>query len=725
MNVFKRAAAAAGLSAAAVLLSALSASARPLHVDGAAKAAAGRSEDGTPQRPYRTIGAAAAVALPGDTVYVHAGVYRESVRPARSGTANAPIVYRTFGKDAVTISGADPVKGWTVAETGGVYKASFPADFFRSVINQADQVFVDGRMVHLARWPNTSPDVSRPAKSTITRFISKTRDTEKNWTTAVFEDENLSPQTDGYYVGAEVVIQPNKEAWSWTLSGTVIAQQGKTLTIRSRSDSGKDGKQTTYADGSRYYLHNRRTMLDAAGEWFHDRAAGVLYLRTPQNDDPARHTIEAKRRDWAFDLDGRSYITVQGFRLFACSITTDASAGDGRPFDETGKDRYPWRGKGTVAPADHIIVDGIEAKYLTHFTEMDGHFFLLWGQNTGIVLSGSDCIVRNCRIQYSAGNGISLLGRRNKAFNNLIEDVSYQQFDTAGISTGGAADSFDHEIAYNTIRRTGRSGITPRNLRNSSLTNLVARIHHNDISASLLQDFDGGCVYGVGDGTFVRIDHNWCHDVSGFTASGIYPDGLTNWIIDHNVVWNVEWGIHLQNNGPPEGNALCYNNTILVRNTSGTPYGPFGFGNNANHGKGDVIVNNIVTCLNPSESKGYKPISGAFEEARIDHNLFWDAVPGSPTDPHFVDIARLDFALRPASPARDKGVMIESMVYGGVAIPAFNDPVIGKVPDLGAYEYGAAVWRAGCNLPAAAAGTLRKARNGRHRWPTNPARVKR
>ncbi len=384
-------------------------------------------------------------------------------------------------------------------------------------------------------------------------------------------------------------------------------------------------------------------------------------------------------------------------RTYAVPRNRDNS---GQPYDEAGKDRYPWRGKGTVAASDHIVLDGIDGKYLSHFTRMDGHFFLLWGQNTGIVVSGSDSIIRNCRLQYSAGNGITLLGRRNKAINNLIEDVSYQQFDTAGISTGGAADSFDHEIAYNTIRRTGRSGITPRNLRNSSPTALVARIHHNDVSYSLLQDFDGGCIYGVGDGMFTRIDHNWCHDVSGFTASGIYPDGLTNWIVDHNVVWNVEWGIHLQNNGPVEGNAVCYNNTLLVRNTSATGYGPFGFGNNANKGKGDVLFNNIIACLNPSESKGYKPISGSFEDALIDRNLFWDTLPGSPTDPRFTYPARLDFTLRPGSPAKDKGVLIKPLRYGAVNVPAFNDRVVGSSPDLGAYEIGVPRWTAGYRKPA-------------------------
>ena len=648
--------------------------------------------------PFAHIQRAADVAKPGDMIYVRGGIYRETVTPARSGTAAAPVVYRPYRAESVTISGADVVARWSRGPNG-TYRAAMPAGFFHSAINQSDQVFVDGRMAPLARWPNTSPDVSMPAKSTITRFISKTRDTVANWTTAVFEDSHLPPAPAGSYVGAEIVIQPNKEGWSWTLSGTVVAHEGTRLTIRSRNDSGQDGNQAVYTVGSRYYLHNLRRLLDADGEWFHDLSVGQLYLRAPDGGDASLHMVEAKRRDYAFILDSRSYIVVQGFHLFACSITTDTSAGSGVEWDDRGNDLYPWRGSGSVAAAHHIVLDGLDAKYLNHFTDMSGHFFLQWGQNTGLVLSGSDCIVRNCTIRYGAGHGIVTLGQRNKVVNNKIEDVSYQQVDCAGISTGGAADSSDHEIAFNTVRRCGRSGILPRGFRNSQPGHLVARIHHNDISECMLQDLDGGCIYASGDGTFVRIDHNWCHDVSGFASSGIYPDILTNWIIDHNVVWNVEWGIHLQNNGVPAANAICYNNTILVRNSSSSPYGPFGFANNSGHNQGSLIMNNIVACLNVAESKGYQPVSGGFEQAEMGPNLFWDGVPGSATDPRFVDFANRAFGLKSNSPARGTGKLVPAVTRGGLAVPAFNEVAGNGRPDMGAYIFGQPYWKPGFTPP--------------------------
>jgi len=46
---------------------------------------------GTASKPFQTIQMAATVMQPGDICYIRSGTYRESVRPARSGTADAPI----------------------------------------------------------------------------------------------------------------------------------------------------------------------------------------------------------------------------------------------------------------------------------------------------------------------------------------------------------------------------------------------------------------------------------------------------------------------------------------------------------------------------------------------------------------------------------------------------------------------------------------------------------
>src|SRR5688500_6549603 len=96
--------------------------------------------------PFRTIQRAANAAQAGDVVTVRAGVYRETVRPPRSGTAAAPITFQAYPGEQVTVSGADVVGGWS-AHGGFVYKArqSWDLGFGNN------QVFVDGRMMIEAR----------------------------------------------------------------------------------------------------------------------------------------------------------------------------------------------------------------------------------------------------------------------------------------------------------------------------------------------------------------------------------------------------------------------------------------------------------------------------------------------------------------------------------------------------------------------------------------------
>ena len=94
---------------------------------------------GTAQAPLLTIGAAAALAQPGDTVVVHEGVYREWVNPPRGGTAAAPITYQAaLGADGlfetVTISGAEVIADWHphAGPADRVWVAAVPNTLFGS-----------------------------------------------------------------------------------------------------------------------------------------------------------------------------------------------------------------------------------------------------------------------------------------------------------------------------------------------------------------------------------------------------------------------------------------------------------------------------------------------------------------------------------------------------------------------------------------------------------------
>ena len=109
---------------------------------------------GTAERPWKTVSKAAEVMEPGDVVVIHAGVYREHVRPGRNGTASAPITYQAAPGEEVVLTGADVLTGWT-SVGGGVWKnepwshrfATHPNDAKHRLIGRCEQVIADGRLL--------------------------------------------------------------------------------------------------------------------------------------------------------------------------------------------------------------------------------------------------------------------------------------------------------------------------------------------------------------------------------------------------------------------------------------------------------------------------------------------------------------------------------------------------------------------------------------------------
>jgi len=75
------------------------------------------TNNGTYESPFLTIGAAASVALPGDTVTVHAGEYREWVKPKEGGLSNnRRVTYQAAEGETAVIKGSERVENWEKVE---------------------------------------------------------------------------------------------------------------------------------------------------------------------------------------------------------------------------------------------------------------------------------------------------------------------------------------------------------------------------------------------------------------------------------------------------------------------------------------------------------------------------------------------------------------------------------------------------------------------------------
>lgn len=106
---------------------------------------------GTKARPLATIQAAVNKLQPGDTCLVRGGTYRETVTFPRSGTADKPITLKPYGNERVTMSGCEPVTGWT-RHTNNIWKATMPWTLGLG----RNQVFCNGQVMSEARYPNVA-----------------------------------------------------------------------------------------------------------------------------------------------------------------------------------------------------------------------------------------------------------------------------------------------------------------------------------------------------------------------------------------------------------------------------------------------------------------------------------------------------------------------------------------------------------------------------------------
>ena len=98
---------------------------------------------GTKEDPFLTISKAARVALPGDSITVHEGEYREWVRPKNKGLSDLRRITTGPG-EKVVIKGSERIQSWVQVE-GSIWKAVLPMHSLET------SILTRGRSWRLAR----------------------------------------------------------------------------------------------------------------------------------------------------------------------------------------------------------------------------------------------------------------------------------------------------------------------------------------------------------------------------------------------------------------------------------------------------------------------------------------------------------------------------------------------------------------------------------------------
>ena len=482
---------------------------------------------GTIGQPYRTIQHCASTISGGGICEIRAGTYRETVTP------NSNITITAYHFEPVTVDGSDPVTGWTL-DHGSVYKAKVTLN-----ADDTNQLFVGSEMMTEARWPNGDD------------LFNVNWAKAKGGTDSSYIVDNKLPSVD--WTGAKVHLWSGSDPFSHQ-TGEVTSSRGGRIGI----DVGQTGTCPAICpstDGY-YFLFGTRDALDVEREWFYDVNSTTLYFMAPGGADPNNIDVRSKQRPYAFDLRGKTGVTIANISIFASTIITDELSSLNR-------------------------LNRINAKYVSHFTALpqaaddpngDQYSIIqVHRSDTGIIINGTGNTVENSTIEYSAGAGIALEGTGNVLRNNLIHHIDY----IGNYSSGINLDGNNNTIQFNTISDVGRQGIVVNAVQNQDIS-------QNNLFNGMLLSRDGAEIYACcnqsASGT--RVHHNWLHDtllaVKGqgddAALAGVYIDnGSGGFNVDQNVLWNNQ-SFNILINGvtsdEPNNNHIL-NNTIPDSSSAG------------------------------------------------------------------------------------------------------------------------------------------------------------
>ena len=247
---------------------------------------------GSAEKPWKTIGKAAATLQPGDTVVVKSGIYRERIKPANSGTENNPITYRAAHRDEVVISGADRLTGWKPCPSDKSPHAE--NIYYVDVDWSPPALYADNRKLRMAREPDEGWWVADGGrKNTLVDRANLTGDMSRFVDAQIFWwDVNITSQS----------------------VRTVKRAEASTLTLQ--KPWGYD--RTVEADKDRYYLRGKLALLDRPGEWAAEMHGDGyrLYLWPPEGENPKEMLVEASKRDrFLIEYGDRKHLVFDGFEV--------------------------------------------------------------------------------------------------------------------------------------------------------------------------------------------------------------------------------------------------------------------------------------------------------------------------------------------------------------------------------------------------------------------------
>jgi len=313
---------------------------------------------GTADRPLRTFAAAQQMArqMKAQTVVFRAGIYYLPetivITPEDSGTT-----YVAAPGQTVVVSGGAKLDLHWQPYRDGMFQARTPAGLV------IDQLFVNGRRQHMARYPNFDPD-ARPYNGAAADAFSPQR--AARWADPV-----------GGFIHAM-----HRAHWG----GYHYRITGKNEKHEVTYEGGWQNNRQMGMHPQDRFVENIFEELDAPGEWFYNAQTSTLYFYPPADVDLGRAAVEVVRL--------RHLVEFQGSRDESGTGTdrADASPSHFRPVRSVSLRGFVFR------HAARTFMDVKEPLLRSDWTIYRGGAVLFNG--------AEDCTVADCEFDQLGGNAV-------------------------------------------------------------------------------------------------------------------------------------------------------------------------------------------------------------------------------------------------------------------------------------------------------------------------------
>ena len=452
---------------------------------------------GTIDKPFAHLQRAVNKMRAGDTVFIRAGQYLESIKLNKlKGTPAKPYTISAYADEKVVFNGSIKINRKWEKHQGNIYKTILTQPIW--------QLFVNGKSMSSARWPNGNwldgsiwdkrQSMAWPQLGTLGTYYNKQlRALDVDLTGAIIVVNS------GSFKSYQSIITKHKagdEHFSYRTKGV-------------KSHFSFKDKVSHHG----YFVEGKLGLLDSENEWFLDPKNNELYLWAKGGVNPATLDIRGKIQSYALTILRSKHIKVRGIDFFGTTFNVDKSS---HVSIEDTTLRYPSYSKRMLGDLSRIDVTRMVVK-----KEFDPAF------NT----------LRNCTIAYTDGPAIEMKGLGNTIENCNMHDIDYSCTYKGGY-TLNMVNAPELTFRRNTVHTTGCSELFKAGVRNL--------IELNDLSHSGYLQNDGSMIQlSVKQQSGGVVRHNWVHDS---VKQGIRFDNMnlpnspfgSNGQVSNNVVWNTD-----------------------------------------------------------------------------------------------------------------------------------------------------------------------------------------